>query len=178
MSADHSHHASLACIDCHIPRTSYALFSAIRSHRIESPRVSSARLPACNLCHLDRTLAWTQEKLAVWYGQKPIALAEERVPAAVSWALAGDAAERALAADAMGRADALRASGSEWEGTILDALTRDPYAAVRFIAEKSRRAVGSLGPGPGRTKPVDLVPADAMRAEIARRDDRPVTIAE
>jgi predicted CXXCH cytochrome family protein len=177
MPAEHTHHApsspASACVACHMPKTSYALFRAIRSHRIESPDVArslaSDRLPACNLCHLDRTLAWTAEKLSAWYGQRPVAVPQERVPAVVAWALSGDAAKRVLAADAMGDADALLASGSDWEGGILRELGRDPYAAVRFVAERSLRSVRSDR---------DLIPMDWVRMEIAHRDDRPVTIAE
>ncbi|HSH75386.1 MAG TPA: cytochrome c3 family protein, partial [Longimicrobiales bacterium] len=60
------------CMNCHMPHTTYGLFSAIRSHRIDSPRVrvslESGRPNACNLCHLDRTLAWSAEYLNDWYG--------------------------------------------------------------------------------------------------------------
>lgn len=170
MPASHTHHAvgssGSACVACHMPKTSYALFRAIRSHRIDSPRASSERVPACNLCHIDKTRAWTSAKLAAWYG-----LAREEgddaMPAVVRWALEGDAAERALAADALGDPDALAISGARWEGPILDRLARDPYAAVRFIAARSRARVSS---------DVELVPRAVI--EGARRDDRPVTIAE
>ena len=104
-----------------------------------------------------------------WYGVKPVQIPEERVPAAVRWALRGDAAERVLAADAMGRPEAIAASGSQWEGRVLSILASDPYAAVRWVAARSGKNVGSS---------VALVPDDALREEAAHRDDRPVTIAE
>ncbi len=171
---EHTHHArgsiGSRCIECHMPMTSYALFTAIRSHRIESPSIGE-RLSACNLCHLDRTLAWTDTKLGEWYGTPRARLSGDAltVPAAAVWGLRGNAAERALAAAAMGRKEALDASGRDWERPVLDALRADPYAAVRFIAERSLRSVSSGG---------SLISQEIVRMEIARRDDRPVTIAE
>jgi hypothetical protein len=56
-----------------MPHTSYALFKAIRSHRITSPSARRSRdqkVPnACNLCHIDRGLGWTAHFLSTWYGQ-------------------------------------------------------------------------------------------------------------
>jgi hypothetical protein len=69
----------------------------------------------------------------------------------------------------MGRKEALDASGRDWEGSILEALRADPYAAVRFIADRSLRSVSSV---------TSLVSQEIIRKEIARRDDRPGTIAE
>lgn len=171
VAANHSHHApgsaGSRCVECHMPMTSYALFTAIRSHRIENPRIGE-RLSACNLCHLDKTLAWTDGKLHDWYGTERTNPPGD-VPASIVWALRGDAAERALAAAAMGRKESLDASGRDWEKPILDVLRSDPYAAVRFIAERSSKEVS------GRRQLIDDA---AMREEIAHRDDSPVTIAE
>jgi len=69
---DHTGHSASSsgsrCYNCHMPYTSYALFKAIRSHRIDSPSiegiVSSTKPNACNLCHLDRSLEWTLGELA------------------------------------------------------------------------------------------------------------------
>ena len=51
------------CYNCHMPQTTYGLLRAMRSHQITIPRVQddvdAGRPNACNLCHLDRTLAWT-----------------------------------------------------------------------------------------------------------------------
>jgi predicted CXXCH cytochrome family protein len=74
---EHTHHAAASagssCVGCHMPFTSYALFTAIRSHRIDSPSARRTaeygRPNACNLCHVDRTLAWTDETLRKWYGE-------------------------------------------------------------------------------------------------------------
>src|SRR5262249_39684662 len=85
-SQSHSHHRpgspGSACISCHMPKTSYALLSAVRSHRIDSPSaastVATGRPNACNLCHLDRTLAWTARWLSEWYGASFPPMPEER----------------------------------------------------------------------------------------------------
>jgi Cytochrome c554 and c-prime len=75
---EHTHHApgsaGSACVACHMPFTSYALFTAIRSHRIDIPSASATatngRPNACNLCHLDRSLGWTARTLDAWYGAR------------------------------------------------------------------------------------------------------------
>ena len=55
-----------------MPHTTYGLVKAIRSHEISSPNVResvTARRPnACNLCHLDKTLEWTNSHMHDWYG--------------------------------------------------------------------------------------------------------------
>lgn len=175
----HTHHAAgspgAACVGCHMPKTSYALLSAVRSHRIDAPSVRSTlatgRPNACNLCHLDRTLAWTGSLLERWYGARAVALPARRaeVPEGIYGALAGDAAVRVLVADALGSAEAALATGRAWQAPVLSELERDPYAAVRFVAERSRRAVSPDAP------PLDPALVSAL---LAARDLRPVTIAE
>ena len=161
-----------------MPKTTYALLKAIRSHRIESPSVPAAvatgRPTACNLCHLDRTLRWTDDTLAAWFGRPRTALDEdaERVPASVIAVLRGDAAVRALVAANLGDPEALAASGSDWERPILDRLARDPYAAVRLIAARSAEGL----PVASRSPPlVDTATLDAL---ARARDDRAITISE
>ena len=73
----HTHHRAEStgslCYNCHMPFTTYGLLKAIRSHTITSPTVRSSlatgRPNACNLCHLDKSLGWTAQKLNGWYGQ-------------------------------------------------------------------------------------------------------------
>ncbi|MEW6273281.1 MAG: cytochrome c3 family protein, partial [Thermodesulfobacteriota bacterium] len=67
----HTRHAAGSpgsrCYNCHMPNTAYGLQKATRSHEITSPSVVESaevgRPNACNLCHLDRTLAWTADEL-------------------------------------------------------------------------------------------------------------------
>jgi predicted CXXCH cytochrome family protein len=143
--AAHTHHAASSpgssCLSCHMPFTTYALFKGIRSHRIDSPSVArsakSGRPNACNLCHLDRSLAWTAEKLSAWYGANEKVLEGETVSAALGDLIAGDAAKRAILAWAFGRPEARLASRDDWQAAFLAELLDDPYAAVRKIAADS-----------------------------------------
>jgi hypothetical protein len=208
MSPAHSHHAAgspgAACVACHMPRTSYALFSAIRSHRIDSPRggalTNGDKPNACNLCHLDKSLAWTSRLLGEWYGAKS-ATAPDDVPEGARGALSGNAAVRVVVADAMGRPEAIQAGGATLAPQILAELLVDPYAAVRFVAARSLRALPGyadvdydfLAPPDARARAHDdvlarfsrahpagpgLLDPTRLRALLAARDARAITIAE
>ncbi|MBI2814675.1 MAG: C cytochrome precursor [Opitutae bacterium] len=158
MQADltaHSHHAAGSegsrCLNCHMPHTTYGLLRGIRSHQVSSPTVAESqqhgRPNACNLCHLDKPLAWTAEKLAAWYRQPPPALSadDREIAAGVRWLLSGDAGQRALVAWGMGWAPAQQAAGRDWLYPFLAATLADPYAAVRFDAWKSLRTLPGFG---------------------------------
>ncbi len=165
----HAHHTpgspGSACVDCHMPKTSFALLSAVRSHRIDSPRVREGMPNACNLCHLDRTLAWTAQKLSEWYGAKAALGVRDDVAVGLHDGLSADAGTRALVADALGA----RVYPAAFAAPVLDAMASDPYAAVRFVAARSRRRYPAT--------PFPLDPAQ-LRALLAVRDDRAITIAE
>lgn len=147
----HTFHAAESsgsqCLNCHMPYTSYALFGAIRSHQIDSPKVeSSARygVPnACNLCHLDKTLAWTQNHLANRYGRARTTLSREQntLSAALLWILKGHAAQRAVVSWHFGWGPAREASGEEWMAPFLARLLTDPYGVVRYIAEHQLKSL-------------------------------------
>ena len=209
---EHTHHAAGSsgsrCYNCHMPYTTYGLLKTVRAHRITSPdaRVSreTGRPDACSLCHLDKPLAWTAGRLERWYGLPQPSLDEEArsTPAAVVWALTGDAQQRAVMADAFGRAEARAVSSEHWVGPVLATLLDDPYPAVRLIADRSLR-VFSL---PGTAHYDFLAPRDArmqasqqalaewrtragaprasvvsdvaLRALTARRNDRRVALRE
>src|SRR4051794_19635534 len=136
-----------ACYNCHMPYTSYGLLRALRSHRISSPTaaatVETGRPNACNSCHLDKTLAWTAEYLARWYGTPPPMLDEDHrtVPASMLALLRGDAGQRALVGWSMGWRPAQQASGTIWMAPSLSVLMNDPYEAVRLIAHRSLRSL-------------------------------------
>ena len=181
MPREHSHHREgspgAACTSCHMPRTSYALLSAVRSHRIDSPSVDATvrfgKPNACNLCHLDRTLSWTRARLAEWYGltSNDVPAVRARTPEGVYGALAGDAAVRVLVADALGSAEARAAVAAGFAGPVLTPLASDPYAAVRFVA---RRSLERAPPG-GATIALD---PELVKTLLAARDHRAITIAE
>lgn len=146
---EHTHHPSTSsgsrCYNCHMPNTTYGLLSVTRSHRIDIPsaveNVRTGKPNACNLCHVDRTLTWADEHLADWYGGATSEFTEEEreVPAAALWLLKGDAVQRAVAAWHMGWDPALEASGRIWQPQLLARTLDDPYAAVRYLAERSLR---------------------------------------
>lgn len=146
---EHTHHAAESpgsrCYNCHMPYTSFGLFKAVRSHQIESPSALATleyRKPnACNLCHLDRTLAWTSNHLSDWYGHKaipPDADVSERASGA-SMLLKGDAVQRVITAWHAGYEPSRAASGDNWQVPLLVELLNDGYSVVRYVAEKSLR---------------------------------------
>ncbi len=149
--AAHTRHpvqsAGSTCYNCHMPYTSYGLLKAIRSHTVSSPSVAetvdAGRPNACNLCHLDKTLAWTGAALENWYDlpSPPLTGDEGSVAAGLLWAMRGDAGERALTAWALGWAPAQAASGTSWMVPHLAELLNDPYEAVRYIAYRSLRSL-------------------------------------
>jgi predicted CXXCH cytochrome family protein len=171
----HTHHApdspGSSCVSCHMPYTTYALFKGIRSHRIDSPGAQDARGDrpnACNLCHADRTLAWTSAKLRELYGKEASGPVRDTGRSnTLEKLLAGDAAERAIAAWALGRPESQRAAGNDWQAAMLAELLDDPYAAVRKVA------LGSLRTLPGFAG----FKADFVATPEARRDARERALA-
>jgi hypothetical protein len=147
VAANHTHHAPESsgsrCANCHQPYTTFGLLKAIRSHRVSSPSVAAelatGRPNACNACHLDQTLAWTQQQLERDYGVQPVPLDEaaQSIAAGPRWVATGDAGVRALAAWYLGWEPARRAAGSDWRPPYLAELLADPYSAVRAVAFRS-----------------------------------------
>ncbi len=217
----HTHHAPASagsnCYDCHMSYTTFGLMKAMRSHTVTSPSVqrelTTGRPNACNQCHLDRTLQWTNEQLQAKWGIAPPALDEEQrtVAAAVRWLLCGDAGLRVLAAWSCGWAEAQQASGTDWLAPYLARLLDDPCYVVRFNAARSlrslpggaeallnydflaepaaARAVGEVvhagwrvgyrgAPRAAVLLGHDGLQFDAFQRLYARRDDRPVYLAE
>ncbi len=135
------------CYNCHMPHTTYGVLKAIRSHQVSSPRVvdelATGRPNACNLCHLDKPLAWAANQLGRWYGHSIPDLSEDQtaVADAVRLALAGDAGQRVLVAWHLSWEPALQVSGRSWVPPVLAQLLDDPYAAVRCVAERSLKQI-------------------------------------
>jgi predicted CXXCH cytochrome family protein len=150
----HTHHPAnnpgSQCYNCHMPHVSYALFTAIRTHQVINPQVKptgpDSRPNACNLCHLDRTLAWTAKHLTRWYDQPEVKLpeADRGVSAALRWLLAGDAAQRVITAWHFGWQPAREASGTDWILPRLAHVLDDPYPAVRFVGWQSLKSLPGL----------------------------------
>jgi Cytochrome c554 and c-prime len=147
----HTHHSAESsgsrCYNCHMPRTTFGLLHAMRSHQVSSPSVQESiaygRPNACNLCHLDQTLAWAAQNLHAWYNQPVPELSEDdrTIAAAVQWILKGDAGQRALIAWGMGWESAQNIAGRDWLYPYLIYTLTDSYAAVRFDAWKSLRTL-------------------------------------
>ena len=168
----HTHHppgsSGSLCFNCHMPHSSFALLKGIRSHRVDSPVVFStdlrgSRPNACNLCHLDETLDWTAQHLTDWYGTPAADLSDDdrTVAASLLWILKGDAMQRVIAAWHMGWEPAHEASGDSWQAPFLGQLLRDPYAAVRLVANTALKSL------PGFTDfEYDAVDATVERSRV------------
>jgi hypothetical protein len=172
-ASSHTRHAPESagsrCANCHLPYTTYGLLKAIRTHRVSSPSVAAelatGRPNACNTCHLDQTLAWTQEQLERDHGVDRVSLDEtaRRVASGPRWIATGDAGVRALAAWYLGWEPARDAAGSDWMAPYLAELLADPYAAVRGVAIRSLRTL----PGFAELE-YDFVEARGAAGEEAR----------
>ena len=188
-------------MNCHMPETTYGLLKTTRSHTIASPTLAESlevgRPNACSLCHLDRTLQWTGEKLAEWYRQPAPGAArggrgltddEQRIAAGMLWITRGDAGLRALVACAMARPEVQAAARHDWFAPMLDRLLQDPYHAVRFIAERGLKSLPGRtraeAPRAGAPAPQLLIDATGRFDEatftrlLAERDHRRVYLAE
>ncbi len=147
----HTHHkagsSGSLCYNCHMPHTTYGLLKAIRSHTINSPTVQSSldtgRPNACNSCHLDKPLGWTATKLNEWFKQPVPKLTEEQqnTSAMLVDLLKGDAGQRSLAAWHLGWEPAQEVSGTNWMPRFLAESLVDPYASVRYIAQRSLKTI-------------------------------------
>ena len=170
----HTHHAADSsgsrCYNCHMPRTTFGLLRAMRSHQVSSPSVQESiaygRPNACNLCHLNQTLAWTAQNLHAWYNQPMPELSQDdrTIAAAVQWIVKGDAGQRALIASGMGWESAQKIAGRDWLYPYLTYSMSDPYPAVRFDAWKSLQTL------PGFSEfPFTYTASDRSIADMAAR---------
>ena len=134
-------------MNCHMPHTSWGLLRGLRSHRVNSPDLirdrKAGRPNACNLCHLDKTLSWSADQMAEWYGSQRPALTddEKSVAAGVLWTIRGDAGVRALMAWHFAWPPAREAAGSGWTPPYLALLLDDDYDAVRYVARRSLKTM-------------------------------------
>ena len=153
--AAHTHHRASStgstCYNCHMPHTTYGLLRAMRSHQISVPSVRESvevgRPNACNLCHLDRTLAWTAAALQRWWGTPvpPLTSEQRTVAASVLDVARGEPGVRALVAWSMGWSAAQATSKVDWMAPFLIELLNDEYAAIRYNAYRSLRRLSGFG---------------------------------
>jgi hypothetical protein len=113
-SAAHSGHAASAasCLDCHMPKIVKGVDQAVRSHRISMPvdekMLARGSFNACNLCHLDKTIGWTLNRLRSQWGRSFASEASWREdygeqPVGELWLEADDANTRSIAFSAYSR---------------------------------------------------------------------------
>lgn len=143
----HTHHSpessGSACFNCHMPHTTYGLLTAMRSHHIDSPSVTtqleSTRPNACSLCHLDKPLEWTAQSLNRLYGHPIPDLDEDMksVPEGLRLGLSGGPQQRATIAWHLTWKPALEASRASWFPALSIELFQDRYSAIRYIAAKA-----------------------------------------
>ena len=170
----HTHHragsSGSLCYNCHMPHTSYGLLKAIRSHTINSPSVQSSldtgRPNACNLCHLDKSLGWTAARLNEWHRQPSPPMTEDQrtTSAGITWLLKGDAGQRSLIAWHMGWESAKTISGQQWMPRFLAETLVDPYANVRYLSQRSLKAIPGF-----ESFAYDYIGLPAHRAEARQR---------
>lgn len=76
IAPDHARHPAgvATCLDCHMPRIVQGISAFVRTHRISSPTdpamLAIAAPNACNLCHLDRSLQWTIDRIEEKWGRR------------------------------------------------------------------------------------------------------------
>lgn len=189
VGAEHSRHkpssVGARCVNCHMPRTSYALLHGISSHHITSPTWQESGPPnACALCHVDQDAAWIKSALSDFGSQEKTKTPPSKEPGGLPWAvvraLSGNAAERAIFAYAFGTDEALGTAGPDVAETVLPRLKNDPYAAIRLIAERSEKRLRSFsGPRNGATLKRSRQPSTADLDRLsAERDNTPILISE
>jgi len=149
---EHTHHPAGSpgslCSNCHMPYQVYSLLDTHRSHRIAIPRVrdslGTGKPHACNLCHLDKSLGWTQEQLGKWYGTKPEPLSDDdrTLASSVLHLAQSDARSRAVVAGAFAWPPAQQASGRDWPVLLLTrTLEHEGYEAARYTMHKALRSL-------------------------------------
>ena len=165
----HTHHSvgssGSECYNCHMPHTSFALFKAIRSHRVDIPRTENSTVGSRpNACNLDQPLQWTATKLTEWYCTPDVEMDETDITtsAAVLWLLRGNAMQRVVTAWNMGWQPARDASGSDWQTPFLAEALTDPYSVIRFVAWRSLKQI------PG----FEFFPYNFLESESARFKSR------
>jgi hypothetical protein len=172
MLSQHTHHATDSagslCYNCHMPFQAYSLLKRVRSHRITTPTatatVDSGIPNACNQCHVDRTLEWTNQTLAAWSGKEPstIEAPHPGLSATAAHAVAGNALQRGLAIEQLGATENFELSGVDWRARLLLESLDDPYEANRYLAYQALRKMPGfvdfkfdyIGPESERTKQI------------------------
>lgn len=140
----HTHHPAGTegdrCLNCHMPKINEGLNEVVRTHMIYSPTrkemIHENQPNACNLCHTEKPIDWTLDKLKSWYGKTyedwmiGLKYPNRNGPTALGWLASENPAVRLVAADAL-----LKAKSANPTPEILSALD-DPYLINRQFAGK------------------------------------------
>ena len=136
----HPASSGVSCLDCHMPRIVQGLESLVRTHHICSPTeismLKNGGPNACNLCHPDRSIAWTLAELKNGWGRKiatdpsweSVYELDLDRPVGQVWLTHSIPTVRLVGADAISRAPEGNATILE----LLGALT-DEYAVNRLF---------------------------------------------
>lgn len=145
--------AGAACVNCHMPTTTYMAIDPRHDHNIRVPRPDlSQRLGtpnACNQCHADKPMAWVAQWAGRWYPQlhqRPAPLAEALHASDTGADTAGPLLQGVLAdpqQSAVARATALARMPPPVDGAALarvTALLADPDPLLRSTAVEALAA--------------------------------------
>jgi hypothetical protein len=157
--------AGVTCLDCHMPRIGQGLDEVVRSHRISSPSdpimLSADQPNACNVCHIDRSIAWTAAQLGTKW-RRSISLPQKREledAAGRAWLRSNNAPLRLVATQSW----ASSPHGRDALGGLLDELD-DPVAVNRMFA---LFAIGRVtGEVPGVTRYDPTAPSATRKKQI------------
>lgn len=154
----HGGHAArdASCLDCHMPRIVQGLSDVVRTHHIQSPApaadLAAGGLNACNLCHLDRSIAWTAGELARRWGRQlaidPAGYGGLDRPVGEAWLDSGDPQVRITAAAAWARAPRLGRAAIPLMLDVLDDPVAYDRMRILFALEAiaGRRALAAYDP--------------------------------
>jgi len=179
--SEHSHHAEgtpgNACVDCHMPTTTYMARDVRRDHGfgVPDPQLTiELDIPnACDRCHAEKGAAWAAQRVGEWYSTESME-ARRADPRAVAAARQGDitAIPRLIEMAAPGGKPLRRATATRLLGVwahdpqiqgVLAQQTEDAEAWVRMAAAsalgfQAQRLV------PGAEAALSALFADPVRA--------------
>jgi len=155
----HTRHSSgsagSSCYECHMPKVTFGVMDAHRTHDISIPRPGDTfvlgKPNACNQCHLDKSVNWAiRESSRLWPKSSAIGMVgpgQFNEPEAARAIAAGDALVRGLTARALGGMNTNEAS-IDFAGPLLMQAMRDRYPIVRYFAANGLAAVDPKLPKP------------------------------
>jgi len=178
----HSGHdtAHVSCLDCHMPRIVAGVSAFVRTHRISSPSdpvmLAGGAPNACNLCHLDRSIAWTLRALAQRGTRAAIDDAAVRAgagdpdaPLGPVWLASASAQVRITAAAAYARAprDVGRAALPALVPLLADPVAYDRMFSLFAIEDILGRRLSPTELDRLADQPTRAAQANALRARVA-----------